>query len=379
MPALGMAQDTGKLIAWLKQPGDAVAKGDVLFEVETDKSVAEVEAQHGGFLTDVTAAGGDDVPVGQVIAMISETAEDSAAPAKELAATAPPATAPEPDRLAAPAPDTGPDAEPEAQEAATPDARPASPAHDATPDIAPGSRIFASPKARRLADEQGLDLGRLAQAGHPQPYHVGDLEVLRNLPAGRNSPDATTEDTGIGTGTGIDSGDTDTGTQILASQSLDCQIAARVPRAGVADFLDWMERDGGVALPSAHLFVSFAARTLRAATADASGSGIGGALIVALVPLTGTPVTYSDPDQSRLSALRETDAAPDLTIRDLTASRLTSVRLAATDTPTLSIAQAGEDYTLTLDFTERQLSGDRAIAMMTDLADRLATPLLSVL
>ena len=46
MPALGMAQDSGILVSWLKQPGDAIAVGDALFEVETDKATMEVEAQH---------------------------------------------------------------------------------------------------------------------------------------------------------------------------------------------------------------------------------------------------------------------------------------------------------------------------------------------
>ena len=77
MPALGMAQETCKLLNWMKAPGDAVQTGDVLFEVETDKSVSEVEAQADGFLADVTANPGDNVPVGQRVAMISDTAEDS--------------------------------------------------------------------------------------------------------------------------------------------------------------------------------------------------------------------------------------------------------------------------------------------------------------
>ncbi|MGB8623626.1 MAG: lipoyl domain-containing protein, partial [Paracoccaceae bacterium] len=75
MPALGMAQDTGLLVNWLKQPGDAVKAGDALFEVETDKSTMEVEAPADGYLTDVSAAAGDDVPVGQVIARISDSPE----------------------------------------------------------------------------------------------------------------------------------------------------------------------------------------------------------------------------------------------------------------------------------------------------------------
>ena len=87
MPQLGMAQDAGRIVAWLKAPGDAVQKGDPLFEVETDKATMEVEAQEAGFLTSVTAAEGEDVPVGAVIARISESAGDDApvpaAPAEE--------------------------------------------------------------------------------------------------------------------------------------------------------------------------------------------------------------------------------------------------------------------------------------------------------
>ena len=56
MPQLGMAQDAGKIVAWLKSPGDKVAKGDALFEVETDKATMEVEAQAAGYLTGVVAA-----------------------------------------------------------------------------------------------------------------------------------------------------------------------------------------------------------------------------------------------------------------------------------------------------------------------------------
>jgi pyruvate/2-oxoglutarate dehydrogenase complex dihydrolipoamide acyltransferase (E2) component len=73
MPALGMAQSTGLIVAWLKQPGEKVKAGEALMEVETDKAVMEVEAQADGFLTDVRASAGDTVPVGDVVALISET------------------------------------------------------------------------------------------------------------------------------------------------------------------------------------------------------------------------------------------------------------------------------------------------------------------
>jgi pyruvate dehydrogenase E2 component (dihydrolipoamide acetyltransferase) len=70
MPALGMAQETGTLLRWLKNPGDSVSKGEMLMEVETDKAMVEIEAPASGILADVTAQPGDVVPVGQVIARI---------------------------------------------------------------------------------------------------------------------------------------------------------------------------------------------------------------------------------------------------------------------------------------------------------------------
>src|SRR6056297_1576158 len=77
MPALGMAQDTGLIVSWFKSPGDVVKSGDALFEVETDKATMEVEAPVDGYLTNVQADAGAEVPVGNVIALISDTAEDS--------------------------------------------------------------------------------------------------------------------------------------------------------------------------------------------------------------------------------------------------------------------------------------------------------------
>ena len=70
MPALEMAQETGKLIAWRKQEGDRVTKGEPLLEIETDKAVMEVEAPADGILAGITAHGGADIPVGQTIAWI---------------------------------------------------------------------------------------------------------------------------------------------------------------------------------------------------------------------------------------------------------------------------------------------------------------------
>src|SRR5689334_11780896 len=75
MPALGMAQETGTLLAWLKKEGETVTKGEPLMTVATDKTDVEIEANASGILTNVTAKIGEEVPVGQVIAMILTPAE----------------------------------------------------------------------------------------------------------------------------------------------------------------------------------------------------------------------------------------------------------------------------------------------------------------
>src|SRR5713101_9507980 len=87
MPALGMAQETGKLIRWLKREGEQVTKGEPLMEVETDKATVEVEATATGVLSGVSAAEGDDVAVGRAIAVILAPGETAAAPAPRASAS----------------------------------------------------------------------------------------------------------------------------------------------------------------------------------------------------------------------------------------------------------------------------------------------------
>ena len=75
MPALEMAQETGKLVSWLKQEGEQVRKGEMLLEVETDKAVMEIEAAADGVLAGVTARPGDVVHVGHTIAWLVQPGE----------------------------------------------------------------------------------------------------------------------------------------------------------------------------------------------------------------------------------------------------------------------------------------------------------------
>ena len=80
MPALGMSQDTGRIISWLKEAGSAVVKGEMLLEIETDKATVEVEAPATGILREVSAHAGEDVPVGTVIAIIADAEEAADSP-----------------------------------------------------------------------------------------------------------------------------------------------------------------------------------------------------------------------------------------------------------------------------------------------------------
>src|SRR5581483_4548956 len=75
LPALGMSQDTGKIVHWLKAEGEQVAQGEPLVEIETDKATVEIEAPASGVLMSVTASDGEDVPVGQVIAVVLAPSE----------------------------------------------------------------------------------------------------------------------------------------------------------------------------------------------------------------------------------------------------------------------------------------------------------------
>jgi pyruvate dehydrogenase E2 component (dihydrolipoamide acetyltransferase) len=150
MPALGMAQDTGTVLRWLKREGESVAKGEILLEIETDKAVVEVDAPASGTLAQVTAAEGDTVPVGRVIARILAPGEDAGA--------APP-----------PAPRPG---------VSEPGRGPAPPASAPRAPVAPPTpvgRVPASPKARRLARERGLDLAALAGSGPAGAVLAGDV------------------------------------------------------------------------------------------------------------------------------------------------------------------------------------------------------------
>ena len=152
MPALGMAQETGKVLRWLKAEGAAVAKGEPLLEVETDKVTVEVESPADGTLAGIRAGEGTDVPVGEAIAVVLAAGESLADTALVPGSPPPPAVAPRGDE------------------------RPPA----AAPLRSGGrGRPLASPKARRIAAERGLDLAGLSGSGPGGAVVAADLERVR--------------------------------------------------------------------------------------------------------------------------------------------------------------------------------------------------------
>lgn len=193
MPALGMNQETGTLLRWLKAEGENVTKGEPLMEVATDKTDVEIEAPASGVLRNVTAAEGDEVPVGQVIAVIAG-ADEVVAAAKPAAAPSAPAAAPVATPAAAPA--VSPVAARMAAEHGI-DVREVKTAgnrvqkedvlahlaaRSATASSATG-RVLASPKARRLASEAGLDLAAVTGSGPEGAVLAADVEAAASAMA----------------------------------------------------------------------------------------------------------------------------------------------------------------------------------------------------
>jgi pyruvate dehydrogenase E2 component (dihydrolipoamide acetyltransferase) len=148
MPALSPTMTEGKIARWLKAEGDQVKSGQVLCEIETDKATMEVEAVDEGVLAKILVPGGaEGVKVNAVIALIAGEGED----AKAVAAGGPAASAAP--KAAAPA----------AAPASAPAASPA--AASAPAASSSGARVVASPLAKRMADQAGLDLSKIAGSG----------------------------------------------------------------------------------------------------------------------------------------------------------------------------------------------------------------------
>lgn len=146
MPVLGMVQDTGKIVRWVKKVGEEVKQGELLLEIETDKAIQELESPSSGIVGQILAQEGDDVPVTQVVAIILTPEEyKSASPIVK---------------------DEVPSL---SQQNANPVPR--------TQEHPPQVTISASPLAARMAQENHLDLAQIK----PQGGRVEKADVIAFL------------------------------------------------------------------------------------------------------------------------------------------------------------------------------------------------------
>ena len=160
LPRLGQGMESGTIVRWLKSEGEHVAKGEPLYELDTEKVTQEVESDAEGVLLRILTGEGEEVPVGQPVAVIGEPGEQApAAPVDAAAASAAaPAATEEPEPAVASAP---------AAVAEAPAAQP----------VARGpARTKASPLARRMAKERGIDLAAVRGTGPEGRIVAEDIE-----------------------------------------------------------------------------------------------------------------------------------------------------------------------------------------------------------
>ena len=168
LPRLGQGMESGTIVRWLKQEGDRVEKGEVLYELDTEKATQEVEAEAAGVVLRILASEGEEVEVGKAVVVIGEEGEQVEAPATEERKEEPKAEGAEAQRE--------PEPEPPAERVETPDL----PRAD--------GRIKASPLARRIARERGIDLGHVRGTGPEGRIVAEDVERAEVAPAAAGAP-----------------------------------------------------------------------------------------------------------------------------------------------------------------------------------------------
>ncbi len=165
----------GKIVEWLKKPGDRVERGESVLVVESDKADMDVEAFQAGFLAAVLMPAGGTAPVGETIGLIVETEAEIA----EAAAKAPAAPA----AAAAPAAPVGPPAAAPAPAPAPAVSAPApAPVAVSAPASTASGRVVASPRAKKLASQLGVDLGALRGSGPHGRIQAEDVLAATGQP-----------------------------------------------------------------------------------------------------------------------------------------------------------------------------------------------------
>jgi pyruvate dehydrogenase E2 component (dihydrolipoamide acetyltransferase) len=187
LPRLGQGMESGTIVRWLKTEGDAVSKGEPLYELDTDKVTQEVEAESDGVLLKIVIADGE-VDVGTTVGIIGAQDEDVSAllagaqggngDAPTPVVTPEAAEAEEPEVTQAAAEETPSDTVSQAQEASVAEEEPAAP-----PARGEGEPVKASPLARRIARERGVDLAQITGTGPEGRVIAEDVEKAAAQPA----------------------------------------------------------------------------------------------------------------------------------------------------------------------------------------------------
>lgn len=198
LPRLGQGMESGTIVRWLKSEGDGVAKGEPLYELDTDKVTQEVEAEADGVLLKIVVPDGE-VDVGTTVGVIGAKDED----VSDLLANAGgdgagPAAAPAPPVEDAQEAEMPSDKVSQGEEAAFESAPATAPSAPSSPPAAAGERAKASPLARRIARERGVDLALVTGTGPDGRIVAEDVEKAAvAAPTVQHTPAAPTGDVEI--------------------------------------------------------------------------------------------------------------------------------------------------------------------------------------
>jgi pyruvate dehydrogenase E2 component (dihydrolipoamide acetyltransferase) len=220
LPKLGQTMEEGVIVEWFKGEGEPISRGDVLFTVESDKAVLEVEATTRGYLRKILVEAGTTVPVLSVVGLISRTTDE------DISGHAVPAA----EAVGGPA---------ETAESAVTEVTQDKP--EAVPPARRG-RIFASPRARRTAREKGVDLALVTGTGPEK--RIIEKDVLAHIasqprvtPVAARTAEARGVDlatvTGSGTSGRIVKADVEAAADVFAVEGVEELSPERVPLSGL--------------------------------------------------------------------------------------------------------------------------------------------------
>lgn len=332
MPQLGMAQDKAVLLSWNKTIGDAVKIGEILMEVETDKSTVEVEASYDGFLVDIRADAGTEVPVGNVVAIISENVDDVVAVSSE----------------------TDPSVEEEGE--STPDLEVQTPISSPSIVIQNSTgieRILASPKAKMEAKRSGVDLAALVQSGVSEPVHFDDVvsaSVVSEAPVATSIIPAVLPVFGL--------------------------LSLKIPRKPMDEFTQWLEAERPGEIDPSVLWMSLVTRAARSCSCFDPETKISCAY-QAITSSEG-PQAAIDADRTLLSSIQTAavERPGQLEIINLTGSEITEIDFGPQDVPISIVLKSTEkNFKIRCTFDFQSVTKDQVIQLSSHLAQVLANPI----